>query len=158
MTESATGCDARRRAEFETFFAAECTRQVRRAALLLGSVDVANDVVAEAFARVLARWHTIDEPGAYLGRVVLNLCRDEVRHREVRRRSASSFGVEVSSDELEVLDDVLATLPFNHRAAIVLRYWGRMTTEEIAEQLGCPPGSIGPWIDRGLKKMRKALS
>ena len=57
----------------------------------------------------------------------------------------------------DMLDDVLARLPFNHRAAVVLRYWGGLTTNEIAKELGCAPGSVGPWIDRALEKMRKEL-
>jgi RNA polymerase sigma factor (sigma-70 family) len=57
----------------------------------------------------------------------------------------------------EILDDVLATLPFRHRAAVVLRYYGDMSTAEIAAALDCAPGSVGPWIDRALKKLRKAL-
>ncbi len=55
------------------------------------------------------------------------------------------------------LDDVLDTLPFRQRAAIVLRFYARLTTAEIAAALGCAPGSVGPYIDRGLKKMKGAL-
>ena len=57
----------------------------------------------------------------------------------------------------ERLDDVLARLPFNQRAAVVLRFYGGHTTDEIAQALECANGSVGPWIDRALDKMRKAL-
>jgi RNA polymerase sigma factor (sigma-70 family) len=62
-----------------------------------------------------------------------------------------------SSSVDEHLDDVLAGLPFNQRAAVVLRFYCGLTTEEIARELGCAAGSVGPWINRALAKMRKAL-
>jgi RNA polymerase sigma factor (sigma-70 family) len=56
-----------------------------------------------------------------------------------------------------VLDDVLAILPFNQRAAVVLRYYAQLSIDEIADALGCRRGSVGPWISRALKSMRKVL-
>ena len=89
---------------------------------------------------------------------VLNGCRGihRRRSRDVRllprlldRGTASSVD--------ERLDDVLAQLPFHQRAAVVLSFYGGLTTDEIAHALECAPGSVGPWIDRALTKMRKAL-
>jgi RNA polymerase sigma factor (sigma-70 family) len=57
----------------------------------------------------------------------------------------------------EVLDDVLAGLPFNHRAAVVLRYYLGWSSDEIARALGCAPGSVRVWNERALTSMRKAL-
>jgi RNA polymerase sigma factor (sigma-70 family) len=62
-----------------------------------------------------------------------------------------------SSAQPDVLDDALASLPFNQRAALVLRYFEGQSTAQIAATLDCAPGSVGPWIDRGLGKLRKAL-
>lgn len=56
-----------------------------------------------------------------------------------------------------MLFDVLARLPFNQRAAIVMRYFAGMTEREIADALDTSPGSIGPWIHRALTTMRKEL-
>lgn len=55
------------------------------------------------------------------------------------------------------LADVLAKLPWNERAAIVLRFYGDASYREIADFLGCPEGSVGPWINRGLDRLRRAL-
>ncbi|MGH9231621.1 MAG: RNA polymerase sigma factor [Acidimicrobiales bacterium] len=49
-------------------------------------------------------------------------------------------------------------MPFNHRAVIVLRFYHDLTEQEIAQLIGCRPGSVGPWIQRGLRKLRKALA
>ena len=65
--------------------------------------------------------------------------------------------VEIGNNSQDSLSDVLAKLPFNHRAAMVLRYYAGYTTDEISAALGCAPGSVGPWIERGLAAMRKVL-
>lgn len=143
---------------FGEFYRRELDGQVRRAALLLGSDDLANDVVQDAFVAVFRRWDTLDKPGPYLNVVVLNGCRglhrrrlryERLMPRLLERGTALPVG--------ECLDDVLAQLPFNQRAAVVLRFYGGLTTDEIAHALECAPGSVGPWIDRALTKMRKAL-
>ena len=143
---------------FGDFYRSELDGQVRRAVLLLGSNDLANDVVHDAFIEVYRRWGTLDEPGPYLHVAVLNRCRgihrQRTRHLRLLRRltdrdSPASMG--------EHLDDLLAELPFNQRAAVVLRFYAGLTTDEIAGELGCAPGSVGPWINRALAKMRKAL-
>ena len=145
--------------EFAAFYSKELDGQVRRAFLLVGSSEAANDVVHDAFVAVYRRWDELESPGPYLNRVVLNGCRDLARQRNrheavLRRVGAVSDNVAVS----DTLDDVLNDLPFNHRAAIVLRFYGQLSVAEIADALGARPGSVGPWIDRGLKKMRRALS
>ncbi len=73
-------------AEFSAFYRAELTGQVRRAFLLLGDDEAANDVVHDAMTGVFQRWATLDEPGAYLNRAVLNGCRDAGRRRASRGR------------------------------------------------------------------------
>ncbi|HTL85342.1 MAG TPA: sigma-70 family RNA polymerase sigma factor [Acidimicrobiia bacterium] len=143
---------------FGDFYRLELDSQVRRAVLLLGSNDIANDVVHDAFIAVYRRWDTLDEPGPYLHMAVLNGCRGIHRQRSRQRRVLPRLvdrNDPASVDEH--LDDLLAELPFNQRAAVVLRYYGGLTTEEIAQQLGCAPGSVGPWINRALTKLRKAL-
>lgn len=144
---------------FAEFYAVEQDQQVRRAALLLGSDAAAHDVVHDAMVEVLRRWPKLEQPGGYLNRAVLNGCRDAARRGAVRQRALHRMvPVGVSSGEPELLDDVLAELPFNHRAAVVLRYFVGMSTTEIAEALGCAPGSVGVWINRALKRMREVLT
>jgi DNA-directed RNA polymerase specialized sigma24 family protein len=143
---------------FAEFYRRELDGQVRRAVLLVGSPELANDVVHDAFVAVYRRWGSIEEPGSYLNVAVLNGCRGVHRRRSRHQRLMPRLlDRGTGSSTGEFLDDVLAQLPFNHRAAVVLRFYGGLTTEEIARALGCAPGSVGPWIDRALTKMRKAL-
>ncbi|MDO8403116.1 MAG: sigma-70 family RNA polymerase sigma factor [Pseudomonas sp.] len=145
-------------ADFTALYRAEHTPQVRRAFLLLGDDEAANDVVHEAMTGLYRRWAEVDQPAAYLNRAVLNGCRDAGRRRASTQRTLQRLRPEAAAPPVhEPLADVLATLPFPHRAAIVLRYYAGFTTDEIAEALNCAPGSVGPWIDRGLTAMRKVL-
>lgn len=148
-----------RHVEFAEFYRRESDQQVRRAFLLVSSSELANDIVQDAMTQVFRRWEEIDRPAAYLNRAVLNGCRDAGRRRTAAQRLLGLV-VERGADPgtRDVLDDVLQTLPFLQRGAVVLRFYGGLSTEEIAEALGCAIGSVGPAIDRGLKKMRKVLS
>ncbi len=144
--------------EFPDFYRAELAGQVRRAFLMLGDNEQANDVVGEAMTAVYRNWEELETPGAYLNRAVLNGCRDAGRRRVTSRRLLQRIArADAATTTNEVLTDVLAALPFNHRAAVVLRYYAGYTTGEIAEALDCAPGSVGPWIERGLSAMRKVL-
>lgn len=148
---------------FEDFYRAENPVQVRRAALLLGGDEAAaNDVVHDAFLALYQRWGTVTDPGPYLNRSVLNACRDRARRerrwRAVAPRLATSSTAEGGvGDDNEILWDVIAALPFNQRAVVVLRFYEGRTEAEIAAALDCKPGSIGPWLHRALTSMRKAL-
>ncbi len=143
--------------EFSEFYRQELTKQVRRAALILGSDEAANDVVHDSFAKVFARWGEIEEPGGYLQRTVLNGCRDgQRRAKRLRKLLPRLVGDPVIPEE-ETLWDVVSHLPFNQRAAVVLRFYERMTEAEIAQTMNCPTGSVGPWISAALTTMRKEL-
>ncbi len=157
LSDEASGVDA----AFTAFYDAEMLGQVRRATLLIGDQQDARDLVQDAFIEVFRRWDELLEPGPYLNRVVLNRCRD--RARSVARRGGPSDAIadlrtaEDARDDDELWES-LSLLPFNHRAALVLRYHYELTTNEIATALGCRPGSVGPWIDRGLRQLRAALA
>ena len=114
------------RVAFGDFYRLELDAQVRRAVLLLGSNDIANDVVHDAFIAVYRRWDTLDEPGPYLHMTVLNGCRGIHRQRSRQRRLLPRVvDRDAAASVDEHLDDVLAELPFNRarrgRAALLLR-------------------------------------
>lgn len=143
---------------FASFYEAEVTRQVRSATLILGSRQAAQDVVHDVFVEILQKWDgDIAEPAAYLQRAVVNRCRDTVRRIIVARRYRSLFRPEDVPEIDTPLYDALARLPFKHRTAVVLRYYLDLTEAEIAASLGCPTGSVGPWIRRGLDRLATQL-
>jgi len=107
---------------------------------------------------VLQKWDGgISDPGPYLQRAVVNRCRDALRRRTVARRYRTLFRPEDVPAVDAPLYDALARLPVKHRAAVVLRYYVGLTEAEIAAHLGCPAGSVGPWIRRGLDRLAAQL-
>lgn len=147
---------------FDAFYRAEHDGQVRRAFLMLGSHADAADAVASAFTEVLQRWDTIETPGPYLNRCVLNACRHRGRKRSKLRLVADAREAEVADPVPSVgaaaeLADVLLTLPYRQRAVIVLKHYAAMSEREIAEALEMAPGSVGPTLSRAHKKLKEAL-
>jgi RNA polymerase sigma factor (sigma-70 family) len=155
---SQTDSPARGLGSFATFYEAEAARQVRSATLILGSRPAAQDVVHDVFVEMLQKWGgDIAEPAAYLQRAVVNRCRDSLRRMVVARRFRSLLRPEDVPAIDAPLYDALARLPFKHRTAVVLRYYLDLTEAEIAACLGCPTGSVGPWIRRGLDRLATQL-
>lgn len=145
--------------DFRSFYEREHDAQVRRAFLLTGSNEQANDVVHDAMVGVFERWGQLDSPGGYLNKSVINGCRDVAR-RSSSRGSLVHALRPISNDEPEhqILDDAIAGLPFSQRASLVLRFFGGWTADEIAQALDCSSNSVGPWITRALNTLRKELS
>ncbi len=155
--------------DFSEFYRLEHDGQVRRAFLLLGASGPAHDVVADAFVAVLRRWDSIDAPGPYLNRCVLNGCRD-LKRRPSREHPTTDreltvlsivpdeSGTELTAGTEDELARHLLALPFRQRAAIVFRYYGGYRETEIAELLDCRPGTVGSLIHRGMKTLRHSLT
>ena len=59
--------------------------------------------------------------------------------------------------EADELFDVLAALPARMRAALVLRYYQDLPENDIAELLGCAPGTARSLIHRGLARLRLVI-
>ncbi|MDP9333003.1 MAG: sigma-70 family RNA polymerase sigma factor [Actinomycetota bacterium] len=130
---------------------------VRLAFLLTGSLDVAQDVVQDAFVSVHRAWSRVRDPRAYLRRAVVNACTSLHRRMFRERRTSASPGstiVDLGADELF---DVLETLPARQHAAIVLRYWHDLDESDIASALGCRPGTVGSLLHRAIARLREVI-
>ena len=143
---------------FTDFYVATVADMVRLAFLLTGSEETARDLVHDCYLRVHAKWNRLDVPAAYLRTAVVNACNSH--HRALRRRrehdarTPQAASVDLDADEMA---DAIAALPYRQRAAIVLRFWHDCTAAEIADALGCRPGTVGSLIHRALAELRKAM-
>ena len=142
---------------FEDLYAAQFLPMVRMATLMCGRVEVARDIVQDAFVALHVKWSGVSQPMAYLRQSVTNGCRTRARWDQ-RRRGRVTNAEPMVDAEVSELHDVLARLPHRQRAAVVLRYYEGRTEAEIAGILRCRPGSVGPLISRGLQAMRNELS
>lgn len=143
---------------FETFYARELTGAVRLAALLTQSPAAAEDLAQDAFARMLPRWGTADNPAAYLRTCVVNACFQWQRHAGVRRAKAHLVAAPNHVDFVAgELADAVAALPHRQRAVLVLRYYADLSEAEIADALGCRPGTVKSLAARALARLQKEI-
>jgi len=68
-----------------------------------------------------------------------------------------SAGIDV--EELKVvLNEELNQLPAKYRLPMILHYYGGLTREQIAAELGCKPSTLGVRIHRGRQMLAKRLT
>lgn len=148
-----------RRASFDEVYEREYVGLVQLAHLLTGSNETGEDVVQEAFAAALRGWDTLDNPGAYIRTSVINTARSLHRRRVVERRLGNRVAQppDADAEHRGELWDALLALPFRQRAALVLRFYEDRTTEEIADALGCRPGTARSLLSRGAAALREVI-
>jgi RNA polymerase sigma factor (sigma-70 family) len=79
---------------------------------------------------------------------------DEAAHPSAVDASGPGVGAEVRP----VLDEELNRLPEKYRAPLVLCYLQGKTTDETAQQLGCPRGTVAWRMSRGRDLLRNRLT
>jgi RNA polymerase sigma-70 factor (sigma-E family) len=152
---------------FETHYGA----LVRAVYLLLGDQGEAEEVVQEAFARLLVSWRRVRDPErvvGYLRVTALNLARGRLRKLEVRRRLAPRLvpigDHEPAAEALAIIGDdrrsvaaALSQLPPRQRECLVLRYYLGLSEAEIAKAMGVAKGSVKAHASRGLAALSGIL-
>jgi RNA polymerase sigma-70 factor (sigma-E family) len=140
---------------------------LRLAYLISGDRALAEDLVQDAFIRVAGRFLELRNPdafGPYLKRTVVNLCRKQFRRKRVERayveREAHRPVAASTQPDVPVQEAVrtaLSRLSPRQRAAIVLRFYGDLSEREIADALGCRPGTAKSLISRGMDVLRAEI-
>jgi RNA polymerase sigma-70 factor (sigma-E family) len=149
--------DATSTAGFDDLFTAERRPMTRLAFLLTGSEPIAEEVVQDAFAQVYERWSRLDRPGGYLRTCVVNGARRAGKRRSRDLRVVSSTETSVDLEAREMLD-ALSRLRPEWRAVVVLRFYGDMSQEEIAEVLGMRLGTVKSSLHRALGQLREEIA
>lgn len=149
---------------FDAFVRARLPALLRFAHAVCGDPDTAADLVQDALERTGVRWHAIErggDPEAYVKRAIIN--GRTSRWRKLRRESLVDIVPESRErTEQKPHDDelwrLLKTLPPRQRAVLVLRYYEDMSEEQIAQTLGCAPGTVKSQASKGLARLRAALA
>ena len=153
---------------FAELFASERIPALRLAYAMTGDAALAEDLVAEAFARTYERWAKgkVDNPSAYVRRAVVNEARSTWRRMAVRRKHAAlERAVEPSTPfradriaDADLLQRALSKLAPRQRAAVVLRVVDDLSEQDVAIALGCSVGTVKGYLSRGLARMRDTLN
>ncbi len=154
--------------EFIDVVHAHQTAALRLAYLLTGDAGLAEDVVADAFARMYGRWRRdrIDDPRAYLRRTIVNQIRDGFRrtatrrkHEVSRRQSEPTSGAaDEGVADRDRLRRALLLLSPRQRATVVLRILEDFSEADTAALLGVSAGTVKAHLSRGIEQLRAALN
>lgn len=143
---------------FETFFAATWPRAYRLASLLTQSSAAGEDIAQDVMAKMYRNWGTAERPEAYLHTAIVHSASNWQRRNRTQHDKlpllAGPASVELGASELA---DAIAHLPFRQRAVIVLRYHADLSEAEIADALGCRPGTVKSLAARALDRLAKEL-
>lgn len=139
----------------------------RLAFLLTGDRALAEDLVQEAFVRVVGRFGHLRVPDAfasYLRRTIVNLHTSQLRRRRLERAWLErERGHVISTDAMpdvgarEELWTAVLELPARQRAAIVLRFYEDLSERETAEVLRCSPAAAKALTARAMETLRARI-
>jgi RNA polymerase sigma-70 factor (ECF subfamily) len=127
--------------------------------------DAPEDVVQEAFLKLVRQGRPPRDAVAWLYRVVRNGALDDAKmaRRRQRRESAAArpvrWFVEAEVDGLEAERAVAALqrLAPEEREVIVARHWGGLSFEQIADEAGCSASTAFRRYTAGVENLRKQL-
>lgn len=130
---------------------------VRVGTLLVGSREVAEDVVQDAFVRLHRSEVMPENPKAYLRRSVVNGVIDYRRHQAIESRFVWADDLIDDIPEIPALVPHLQRLPERQRDALVLRYYLDLPLKEVAQLIGCSLGTTKSHVHRGLAALKKEI-
>jgi len=143
---------------------------------ILGNREDAHDAAQEVFLRVfkyLGGFRSDQDFAGWLYRIIVNVCRDQLRKRGSRDQFTSfeaeqnlgRFEAVASGEDMEaalirsqqqaLIAQALGTLSKKERAAIVLRDLEGLTTEEVARVLGSSQTTVRSQISSARAKIKQ---
>ena len=146
-------------AEFDEFVVARSQALVRSAYLLVQDEGLAEDLVQTALTKSWFAWKRIDDPEAYVRRVMVTTATSWWRRRWVRETPTEQPPAQETTNTLDPGDaqdlwDAIGRLPRRQRAVVVLRYMEDRTESDTAELMGCSVGTVKSQCAKALAKLR----
>ena len=143
---------------FEAYVSARGRALLRFAFVLSRDPDLAQDLVQDALVKAHGRWSRIDAHDAYVRKAIVNDFLSWKRRRASRdvvtdtlpETAAWSAGPE----DRDAMWRVLAELPRQQRAVLVLRFYEGLGDDEIAHVLGCSAATVRSHSSKALATLR----
>jgi RNA polymerase sigma-70 factor (ECF subfamily) len=132
----------------------------------------AEDALQEVFLKVYEHASRFEPQGtvsAWLNRITANHCLNRLRSRvpqesldtaeapEVRDQQATPLEAVVEQELSQRLEALLAALPENQRRALILKRFGGLSYQEIADSLGLSVDAVDGLLKRARQFLKKAL-
>ena len=154
---------------FAVLATAAASRLDAAARLILRDPELARDAVQNTLVRAWRDLPGLRDPDrfdAWLHRLLVNACRDQVRRRNRRPLEVDIPNLERAApgDDMARLADrdeierAFLELSVEHRAVLVLTHYLGLSGPEVAAILRIPPGTVHSRLHYGSQAMRAALS
>ena len=145
--------------EFDAFVLDRSPALLRSAYLLVRDEGLAEDLVQTALTKAWFAWRRIDEPEAYVRRIMVTTSASWWRRRwtgetptdEPESTRAARLEEPAGSQDLWV---AIGHLPRRQRAVVVLRYLEDRTEADTAALMGCSVGTVKSQCAKALAKLR----
>ncbi|MEH0530027.1 SigE family RNA polymerase sigma factor [Streptomyces stelliscabiei] len=155
--------DAAGQESFREFVAGRSSALLKTAVLLSsGDRHAGEDLLQNALIKAAGRWQRIDEPEAYVRRILyrqqVSRWRLKWRRRELTVAEPPESGAADGAAGVElrlVMRGALARLTARQRTVLVLRYFEDLPEGEVARILGCSVGTVRSTTHRSLARLRE---
>ena len=132
----------------------------------------AEDAVQDTFLRLferIDRYRCTSSFETWLVAVAVNICRDRLRRRKLRRvlslewlgpvagRSKDPAEAVQQQEHRRSLWDTVDCLDERHRLPLILRYYYGLSCSEVAEALGLATGTVYVRLSEGRRRLRQML-
>ena len=149
--------------EFADFYRDSRDSCLRAVTAVVGDRALAEEQVAEAFARAWTSWRVVRRhaaPRAWVVRTALNLGVSwwRRRNREVPLAEHDAADPAATSSGIDpVLIAALRRLPARQREVLALRIFLDLDTETTAKVIGIAPGTVTAHLSRAVAALRRDL-
>ena len=153
--------------DFAEFVNARWASLYRLAYLLAASHSGAEDLLQTTLEKAYMNWSRIgrlEYAEAYVRRMLATTLVSSRRRAWTRERPTDAFpDLAGEAEDVPVLDrsllwPLVCALPDRQRAVIVLRYYEDLSEAQIADVLGCAPGTVKSQSHAGMTALRRALA
>lgn len=151
--------------DFSSFYHREYRNMLALSFVLSGRRSVAEDVVQDAFLALLRDWERVrsmDDPRAWLRRVVSNRSASQFRRVVAERRFASRLRPDPTWQESGVEEGMdvwsaVRRLPRRQAQAVALRYVLDLSRAEVARAMDCSEETAKTHLDRARLALQREL-
>lgn len=144
----------------EDFVLRHENRMYRTALAVLGNKADAEDIIQEAFIRVIKKQPVFQSPQhetAWLLRITVNLCKDRFRSAARRQTAPLLDSYPAPLEEQHRLMETVLSLPPKYRTVIHLFYYEGYTAAEIARITGQKSATVRSQLARARRKLKSFL-
>ncbi|GAB3765967.1 RNA polymerase sigma-70 factor (sigma-E family) [Nocardioides ginsengisegetis] len=150
--------------DFDAFVEGRSPALLRSAYLLVQDEGLAEDLLQTALVKAWFAWGRIQEPEAYVRRIMVTTSASWWRrrwHRETPTEVPGERHVAAGGEEVENAQDLwnaIGHLPRRQRAVVVLRYLEDRSEVETASLMGCSVGTVKSQCAKALVKLRSDVA